>query len=397
MTTADELHRLLRKFRRLRHAEERVLARLVRILGGLPAPNGTSAASPAGETGPIETVPIETGPIEAVPIEVQPIEPVPIEAARVDAASIRAAPMPPVDPSWTKGSLSPFLLVVGDGALVVALPWGAVRRVSLAEEDGLPLPPLRRWLNGGAPLVAANGSNGHRRADGDSPHESGYSVRWGVGADDGLVCEAVRGIFPAGKAEAHGVTVVLLPSPYGGVESVSLEVWVERLFPINASSARAKVNGASHAHPPLEVTPSAPPPAVSPEALICVRSLPARVALARALRLAGWRVTEEPDDEAGLLRWRNGSAVRAYVELPSSPDASRGVESWAAVGGDLVLVSARGAPWEGQLPGALRRAARIVHPFAPAELESCVLPPGASSASSSDTPTVKAPPLPADR
>lgn len=114
-------------------------------------------------------------------------------------------------------------------------------------------------------------------------------------------------------------------------------------------------------------------------ALLAVRYLPARVALARALRAHGWQVVEEPDPAE--LRHRT-TALRPgliCVELPDPGEfPGTGTEQIGLLrtaGCPVYAVASRHRVDDGRIPAEIPR---LLHPFTEAELDAL---PAASSRS----------------
>ncbi|MFN8547373.1 MAG: hypothetical protein U0527_05225 [Candidatus Eisenbacteria bacterium] len=125
-------------------------------------------------------------------------------------------------------------------------------------------------------------------------------------------------------------------------------------------------NGTTHfaAADSAEPTPAA---SVDPgAAVVAVRYLPARVALSRALRLAGWTVREEADPTEALGRLREAPPALLCLELAEEAGSGEDVaRELLRVGTQVHIVASRHRVVD---PASLSDLPRLLHPFTEGEL-----------------------------
>ncbi len=126
-------------------------------------------------------------------------------------------------------------------------------------------------------------------------------------------------------------------------------------------AANPSSNGGRHSESDLESEPEAG------AALVAVRYLPARVALARALRHSGWTVTEDADVNEAISRRSTPPPALLCVELPeTTAEVSHRVRAIAKAGTQVFLIASRHRVVDAlEMP----ELPRLLHPFTEGELE----------------------------
>lgn len=212
-----------------------------------------------------------------------------------------------------------------------------------------------------ASLAAPAAVNGQQR---DADPESAPAATDGIDASDGI--NTSDNLDTSDNIDAHGELGVE-PEPETPPEpplSWDPQVRLETVLVLefNAESE----NGFSHADAVTPVEPEKPA-LIAPEvAVVAVRYLPARVALARALRLAGWAVREEADPQDALTRLRETRPGLLCLELSDEVGQGEEVARELVRGGtQLYIVASRHRVVD---PASLSDLPRLLHPFTEGEL-----------------------------
>lgn len=252
-------------------------------------------------------------------------------------------------------------LLLGCGPAWVGLPWRAVAGIGLSEEED-----RSEYRYSLLDLVHP----------GHEPSSEPFRVSWRQGQDGvSMTCERLGGALAVERAAERGVEAVLVPTSEGN-RAPDLVSLVEYM----ASLRRAEADSAPVSDPiPAEARPSGERESVKqssqwpaqPSALLAVRYLPARVAIARTLRAKGWLVLEalDPVEVAVRLRQVRFQALFADLSDIAIPELLFAIQRASDSGTRILAVGSRLRSTNTDPTHALGDVPRLLYPFQENELE----------------------------
>ncbi len=286
-------------------------------------------------------------------------------------------------PSLPDAGPSRFYLLVDQGDGWMAFPWERITRVIAtespeaapyeicyrvgAEERGLLVAEVGRIVAGAAvDLAAPRGRFQFDREREPAAEMTSQEALASIAPSEQQVTEATA---TKEVVDSEVDDEPLVPIAMQHVLSVELDAGA---IGIGTEAVEVGANGTEHA-PQTDRVATADHAGV---ALLAVRYLPARVALARALRGHGWQVVEEPDPTDARRRTAVLRPGLICVELSDSGDSrGAGTEEIAELGASgcpLYVVASRHRVDDGRISADVPR---LLHPFTEAELDALPPPP----------------------